>query len=147
MKKRYSIVCASYLFLMQDKKVLLLRRFNTGYQDGNYSVPAGHVDEGESVADALIREAREEIGVNIRKQDINLVHVMHRKSTEQNDERLDFFFTCRKYKGEIKNIEPEKCDDLNWFDIEVLPTNIISYIQKAIKNAINQKAYSELHWR
>ncbi len=146
MKKRYSIVCASYLLLMQDKKVLLLRRFNTGYQDGNYSVPAGHVDEGESVADALMREAKEEIGVNIKKQDINLVHVMHRKSTDQNDERLDFFFMCRKYEEEIRNIEPEKCDDLNWFDIDALPTNIIPYIRKAIENAVNQKVYSELHW-
>lgn len=146
MKKRYSIVCASYLLLMQDEKVLLLRRFNTGYEDGNYSVSAGHVDEGESVADALVREAKEEIGVNIKKQDINLVHVMHRKGTDQNDERLDFFFMCRKYKGKIKNIEPQKCDDLTWFDIGALPTNIIPYIQKAIKNAINQKTYSELHW-
>lgn len=71
---------------------------------------------------------------------------MHRKGTDQNDERLDFFFTCRKYKGEIKNIEPQKCDDLTWFGIGASPTNIIPYIRNAIENTINQKTYSELHW-
>lgn len=146
MKKRYSIVCASYLLLMKDKKVLLLRRFNTGYEDGNYSVPAGHVDESESVAGALVREAREEIGVDIKKQDTNLVHVMHRKKTNQNEERLDFFFTCCKYEGKIINIESDKCDELNWFDVDTLPTNIIPYIRQAIVNSTSGKLYSELNW-
>ena len=91
MKKRYSIICASYLLLMRGEEVLLSRRFNTGYEDGKYSVPAGHVDEGESVADALIREAKEEIGIDIQKQDIVLSHVMHRKGASTSDERLDFF--------------------------------------------------------
>lgn len=146
MKKRYSIICASYLLLIKDKRILLLRRFNTGYQDGNYSVPAGHVDEGESVAGALIREAKEEIGIDVEKQNISLAHVMHRKGAEQSDERLDFFFTCQNYVGDIKNLEPQKCDDLNWFDVNNLPDNTIPYIKKAIENAENQKLYSELNW-
>lgn len=95
MKERHSIVCAAYLLLFQDDKVLLLRRYNTGYEDGKYSVPAGHVDEGESVSDALVREVREEIGVDIDKKDTNLIHVMHRRASETNDERIDFFFTAK----------------------------------------------------
>lgn len=146
MKKRHSIICASYLLLIKDNKILLLRRFNTGYQDGNYSVPAGHVDEGESVADALVREAKEEVGIEVKKQDTTLCHVMHRKGTDQNDERLDFFFTCQKYDGEVKNLEPQKCDDLRWFDLGKLPDNIIPYIKQAIVNTLKQKLYSELDW-
>ena len=146
MKKRYSIICASYLLLMQDTNILLLRRFNTGYQDGNYSLPAGHVDEGESVGDALVREAKEEIGINIQKQDVTLTHVMHRKGTSQSDERLDFFFTCRTYTGKVVNIEKEKCDDLSWFPVDMLPTNTIPYVKVAINNSLNKKQYSELNW-
>ena len=67
MKTRHSIICASYLLLVRDTEVLLSRRFNTGYEDGNYSLPAGHVDKGESVADALVREAKEEIGIDVKK--------------------------------------------------------------------------------
>jgi len=40
---------AVHLFLLQDNKILLSKRYNTGYEDGNWNVPAGHVEEGESV--------------------------------------------------------------------------------------------------
>jgi 8-oxo-dGTP diphosphatase len=56
---------AVHLFFLRDKQILLLRRFKTGYEDGNYSVVAGHVDTGESVTQAAIREANEEVGVII----------------------------------------------------------------------------------
>lgn len=144
MIKRHSIVCAAYLLLFQDDKVLLLRRFNTGYEDGKYSVPAGHVDKGESVSDALMREVKEEIGIDIEK--VELVHVMHRQASETNDERLDFFFTCKLYGGEIKNSEPHKCDDLNWFSVENLPENTILYIRQGIEKAIKKEYYSEIGW-
>ena len=54
---------AVYLLLLREGHVLLLRRHNTGYEDGNYSVIAGHVDPGERVTQALVREAAEEAGI------------------------------------------------------------------------------------
>ncbi len=144
MKIRHGIVCAAYLVLLKENKVLLLRRFNTGYEDGNYSLPAGHVEEGESVSDTMIREAKEEIDINIKKEDIPLSHTMHRLKTDKNDERLDFFFTCKKWDGEIKNLEPQKCDDLSWFDINDLPKNVIPYVASAIKNSVEGVTYSEI---
>lgn len=146
MKKRHSIVCASYLFLLRDNKILLLRRFNTGYEDGNYSVPAGHVDEGEAVSDALTRETKEEIGVDIDKKNIELVHTMHRRASETNDERLDFFFVCENWDGEAQNMETHKCDDLNWYDIAQLPDNVIPYIRDAIMSYTKKILYSEQGW-
>ena len=146
MKKRHSIICASYLFLLQDNKILLLRRFNTGYEDGNYSIPAGHVDKGESISYSLIREIKEEIDIDIDKTNIELSHIMHRRAIETNDERLDFFFICKNWSGKVKNMEPHKCDDLTWCDVNKLPNNIISYIQDAISNYINKIIYSEKGW-
>ena len=146
MKKRHSIICASYLFLLQDNKILLLRRFNTGYEDGNYSIPAGHVDKGESISYSLIREIKEEIDIDIDKTNIELSHIMHRRAIETNDERLDFFFICKNWSGKVKNMEPHKCDDLIWCDINELPDNIIPYIQDAISNYINKIIYSEKGW-
>ncbi len=63
MKERYKFICAVYLILIKENKVLLLKRANTGYEDGNYSLVAGHMDGNETIKQAMIREATEEAGI------------------------------------------------------------------------------------
>ena len=93
----------------------LLRRYQTGYMDGYYSVPAGHLDGEESVRMAGVREAHEEIGVRIDPADMIFAGVFHR---HEDDERVDFFFQVRNWSGEPFNAEPEKCDELRWADLD-----------------------------
>lgn len=131
MQDRFKLVSAVHLFLIRDSQILLLRRFNTGYEDGKYSVVAGHLDGNEEVKEAAVREAREEAGIELSVEDIEVVGVMHRKST---DERIDFFVAARLWKGEVINREPDKCDDLSWFPLDALPSNTIPYVKKAIEN-------------
>ncbi len=141
--KRFTFLAAVHLFLLKDNRILLLRRFNTGYEDGNYSVVAGHLDGNESVFTGMIREAREEAAITIKKEDLEVVHVMHRKSTD--NERIDFFLACRAWEGDIKNLEKDKCDDLSWFNIDQLPVNTIPYIKFAIENYKNRVNFSEFN--
>src|SRR5512144_513121 len=96
-----------HLLFFRGDQILLLRRFNTGYADGQYSVPAGHLDGGETVIAAAAREALEEVGVRIQAQDIEFSSVMHRI---EDQERVDFFVRIRGWDGEPFNAEPEKCD-------------------------------------
>src|SRR3990167_3417995 len=103
MKKYHQNIPASYLFLLKYKKVLLLKRCNTGYEDGNYSMIAGHVEEGETFTDAIIREAYEEANIRLKAEDLKVVHVMHRKSIDS--ERVDVFFAADKWDGSIENKE------------------------------------------
>jgi 8-oxo-dGTP pyrophosphatase MutT (NUDIX family) len=148
MTKRHQNISASYLTLFKDNKVLLLRRFNTGYEDGNYSMVAGHVDSGETFTQCVIREAEEEAGILLKPEDLKVVHVMHRNSgTEENNERVDVFFIAEKWDGEIVNKEPHRCDDLSWFDLDALPSNIIPYVNQAIKGIKNKNYYSEHGWQ
>jgi 8-oxo-dGTP diphosphatase len=140
---RSSFLVAVHLFFLKDDKILLLRRFNTGYEDGNYSVVAGHVDAGETVTQAAIREAQEEAGVVLRPGELQVVHVMNRKS---NDERVDFFIVVKSWSGEIRNMEPEKCDDLSWFPLDSLPANMIPYVRYAIESYQRRIWYSEFGW-
>jgi len=143
MTQRFTLIAAPHLFLIKDNHILLARRYNTGYQDGNYSVPAGHIDGGESVTTAMIREAKEEIGIEILAEDLVFAHVMHRIT---NRESADFFFFCRSWKGEPSICEPDKCDELKWAPVDQLPENTIDYIQVAIKKAFAKKLFSEMGW-
>lgn len=133
MNTRNKAIPASYLFLEKDGQILVIRRFNTGYQDGSYSVPVGHVDTGKLPSEALIREANEEIGIELSPSDVELVHISYRPKHDDTDNRVDFFFRAKKWKGEVKNMEPEKCDDLKWVTFDNLPTNITTHVKDAIE--------------
>ncbi len=139
----FQLKSAVHLFLIRDVKILLLCRYNTGYEDGNYSVVAGHLDGGEKVTAAAVREAREEVGIVIREEDIEIVQVMHRLS---DDERIDFFVTVSAWEGEISNNEPDKCDHLAWFSLDELPENTIPYVRQAIRNYQNSVQFSSFGW-
>ncbi|OGG08586.1 hypothetical protein A2154_00560 [Candidatus Gottesmanbacteria bacterium RBG_16_43_7] len=141
---RFKMIGSSYLILIRGRRILLSRRFNTGYEDGKYSLPAGHVEAGETLTQTLVREIKEEIGIKIDDKTVRLVHVMHRK---ENDIRMDYFFTSKSYSGKIINCEPEKCSDLSWFPIKKLPGNTILYIRHAIVCLQKNIWYSEFGWK
>jgi mutator protein MutT len=129
-----------HLLFFRDEQVLLLRRFNTGYADGQYSVPAGHLDGGETVMAAAAREAEEETGVRIEPSDMVFSSVMHR---QEGDERVDFFVQVQQWLGEPTNTEPNKCDELRWVNINELPANTIPYVRQAIQNHLNKNPFDE----
>lgn len=142
MKERFKMVAAVHLFLIKGDEILLLRRFNTGYEDGNFSVVAGHVDGNEELKEAIIREAHEEAGIVIEKENVEIVELMHRFTT---DERMDFYIVCEKWNGNITNMELNKCDLLKWFKINELPDNTIPYIRRAINNYRNSVVFDEYY--
>jgi len=140
---RFTLRAAAYLMLFKENKILLLKRCNTGWMDEWYSLPAGHFDGKETATEAVIREAREEVGVEVKKQDLKVVHVMHRKS---DSEYVDFFFVPVKWKNEPKLLEKEKSSEVKWFPLNSLPKNTVPYIKKVI-DCYNKKIfYSEEGW-
>ncbi len=140
---RFKMIASGFLMLIKNGNILLLRRVNTGYKDGFYSLPAGHVEDNESVMKSTVRESFEEIGIRVDQKDLLFVHAIHIK---ENDIRMFFFFRANKWKEEPSNMEPEKCDDLRWCPINALPPNTIDYISHAIKQYQKQIYYSEFGW-
>ena len=132
-----------HLLFFREDQILLLRRFNTGFEDGNYSVPAGHLDGDEPVRIAGQREALEEVGVHIDIKDIVFANVMHRKS---DDERVDLFVHITAWNGEPFNAEPDKCDELRWCYVDALPENTIPYVKQAIQNFRDGIVFEEFGW-
>jgi len=126
----------------------MLQRANTGYEDGNWSVPAGHFEGGESATAAMVREALEEVGLMISAEDLRLVHVMHRAGAEGPDnERVDFYFSLEKWDGEPVNGEPEKCSELTWFPLEALPENTVGCVRQALEGYRTGSIFSEFGWK
>ena len=131
MTDRFRVVPAAYVFLLRPgpdgDEVLLQLRQNTGYMDDHWAAAAaGHVEPGETAYDAAHREALEEIGV----AGLVLAFVTSMQRTQHAapvDERIDFFFTARTWRGEPRIVEPAKCAALEWFPLSALPEPVVPH--------------------
>jgi 8-oxo-dGTP diphosphatase len=141
---RHRVIMAAFLVFRDKEKVLLLRRANTGYMDGYYSLPAGHVDGDEPAIVAACREAKEEVGVTIEPADLELVHTVHEKA--EGHERLNLGFEVKAYKGKITNMEPEKCDELRWVPITDLPDDMVPSIRELLEHISAGRRYSDYNF-
>lgn len=142
--ERNKAVPASYAILEKNGQILLGRRINTGYYDGYYTVPSGHVEEGELPIGALIREVKEEIGVDIKTEDVQLIHTMFRAKHDATGQRADYFFLVKKWLGEPVNSEPYKCDELRWFPSEQMPEKMMHHVRYALECRKKGVSYSEI---
>lgn len=128
-EQRYKMpVSVQIILLNQKNEVLLSKRKSTGFCDGMYGLIGGHVEQGEQVINAIIRETKEEIGVKIKKEHINFKCIMNRK-VDNTLEYIDFVFVVNNWNGAIANMEPEKCYELRWFDINNMPQNTIDFVK------------------
>lgn len=128
--ERFSVIPAAYVYLIRDRRVLLQKRQNTGYMDGMWVAGAvGHIELGETAVAAAVREAAEEIGVILEPADLQPATVMQRTdgTDARIEQRADWFFTARSWRGEPTILEPHKCADLQWFDLDDLPAAVPSY--------------------
>jgi len=141
MSEPFKIYAAVYCMLLRDGKTYLMRRVNTGYRDGYWSLPAGHVEAGESLRGALVREAREEAGLMIKPEDLIQRHAMFRRSDRT---YADYFFTCEAWEGEPTITEPHKCDAAEWFALENLPEKMPTEVRQAYACLASGEAFSEI---
>jgi 8-oxo-dGTP diphosphatase len=142
-KERSGAALSVYLIVRKNDQILLLLRKNTGYGDGLYGLVSGHVEDGESATDAIIREANEEAGIELVPSQLKVVHVMHSKTNRQN---IEIFFECKEWKGTITNKEPEKCGALEFYLKYKLPSNMVEQVEKALQAIERGEIYSELGW-
>ncbi len=118
MKERLLARVSVYILMVKDDQLLLLRRNIPGFADQLFSLPAGHVEAGESIKSAAIREAHEETGAVINPDDLQFVHVVYHHSDHV---YVDFYWLCTTWTGQIENKEPEKCSELAFYQLADLP--------------------------
>ncbi len=143
MSKKFAFYGAVYLYLFNpvNGKILIQQRYQTGYCDGLWSMVAGHLDGNETIYQGLIREVKEEIGIDLKQEDLNLVHAMQRISGDR--EYFDFYIKASKWEGEPINLEPAKCSGIKWVDPQNLDSaEMIPEVEHAINSVLKQDPFS-----
>ena len=121
-----------YMLITNNNKILLQKRKGSKLWPGYYALPAGHIDEGENQYEALTREAKEELGLEIELKDIINSYVVLRRNFFEIDGKklepyIDYYFEISKYRGIPKIMEIDKCDELIWADVNDLPEPFINF--------------------
>ena len=131
-KERF--LSAIYLIIKNEEgKILLQRRQGTKLWPGFLALPAGHIDEGENAYEAAVREAKEELGIEISTVGIIDTFVVNR-TNKLLPPYYDIYLEIKDYSGNIKINEPECCSELVWSDINELPDDMIEFEKQALKN-------------
>ncbi len=137
--------CVDLHLILRDEAghILLGRRQNTGWADGLFGLPSGHLEDGESATAGAAREGEEETGVLIKTGNLRLVHVMHHRTDSG---RMALFFEASDWAGEITNTEPDKCAGWAFHDLAQLDDQIVPYLAKALRHIACGELYSEGGW-
>ena len=98
------------------------------------------MEEGENLKTAMIREAREEVGITLSPDDLDVIGVI--PSLPNN--YVYFFLHADTWSGNVKNMEPHKCDDIRWFHLRALPDNTVFYVKQAAENYFEGRWFSEV---
>lgn len=141
--KRFTLPAAAYLILIKDQKILLAQR-KGGWSSGMYSLVAGHIDGNETMKEAIVREAHEEVGITLNPDDLEIKCVMHRMSEDA--EYFDVFIQASQWIGEPVNQEPDKIGDLQFFSLDDLPSNLLDHVKCALNAVEHGQKYIDYGW-
>ena len=135
---------ATHVFFLRNNgtEILVLKRKGTGFADGMWSVPAGRLDEGESLTAAALREAEEEVGLRVSQDDLSNPLIMHFRDAR--GERIFAFFVAKQWEGEPENREPEKCECIEWRSMDDLGPQFLSHVELALTKILQGQTYCEV---
>lgn len=136
-KDRHTVRGAVFVLLIKEGQIFLLRRQNTGWADGMFTVPSGHIDAGETVPEAALKEVREEAGVVVREEDLEFMHVQYVYDTYVN-----FYFKTEKWEGEPCVAEPHLASEMLWAPLDELPSDMIYHIKAMLLQSIQGNYFS-----
>lgn len=144
---RAKAAVAVYALLRREGRVLLLRRAGSGFHDGELSLPAGHVEEGEDALSAVVREVGEELLLGVRAEDCALALTGHSGPERPGDDAyVDLFFTVDRWSGEPAVGEPDRNHGLVWAPVDDLPADVVPYVADALRAVTGEDPPRLLLW-
>ncbi|MEO8862946.1 MAG: NUDIX domain-containing protein [Candidatus Saccharimonadales bacterium] len=128
----------------KGNKVAFVLRENTGWMDGMYGLPGGKVEKGESFTAGIIRETKEEVGVDLKPEQLKQVMTVYRRSDDM--DWVGVWFEVGQWDGELFNAEPQMHTKLDWLDLDELPENMIPYLRYCFEQIKDGNNYAEYGW-
>jgi len=110
------MMLAADAVIVRGGKVLLVKRAGEPFR-GKWALPGGMVEEGERAAEAAVREAREETGVEVRA--VGLIGVFDAPGRDPRGRVVSVAYKCEFVGGEIK--KGSEALDAKWFPLAGLP--------------------------
>jgi len=124
------------VLVFKDDKILLKRR-KGAHAAGEYEdAGGGHLEYLESFEECARREIREEVGIEIR--DVCFLCVSNIKQYDP-DHYVDVGFVAKWKSGEPTIMEPDRCDEIGWYDIDDLPEPISEWTRNYLEAYKTQK--------
>lgn len=146
MSGRFASVVDVHVILRRAGRVLLLRRAGDVYASGQFCLPSGHLERGESIPAAAVRETFEETGIALDPAKLRHVLSIHQRNPGTADTRIGFAFTPGVWDGEPVNAEPRKHSELVWADPAALPPDTAEYTAAVIAAAERGLTFTVNGW-
>jgi len=136
---RNTITKTRLVLVVEDKILLMAQTDDNG---GKYTLPGGTIKKKEFAQKALIRECKEELGIKLKKKNLQVIHILHKKKLEE--DRVSIYFLAEEWKKTIECKEMDKFCKVEWFSIFDLPKNLSPTVKHVLKQIKKGKLYSEI---
>ena len=130
--QRYASIVDVHVILRRGGRVLLLRRAGETYASGQLCLPSGHMEQGESIVQAAVRETYEETSIALDLAALRHVLSIHQRNPGTGHARIGFAFEPHSWDGEPVNAEPHKHSELVWAEPARLPPDVVGYAAAVI---------------
>jgi 8-oxo-dGTP diphosphatase len=135
--RKFTGKTATAIIPFPENKILLIKR-NTVPFVGYWALPGGRMDPGETVEQTIVRECKEETGLDVI---VTCKVGEYIESGIKDDVEYEYFPTCfavTVVKGKIKRQESE-IQDIELFNLEALPTPLAFEHDKMIADYLRLK--------
>jgi ADP-ribose pyrophosphatase YjhB (NUDIX family)/nicotinamide mononucleotide adenylyltransferase len=126
------------VILHRDGKFLLGKRKGS-HGEGLYSFPGGHIEKDEEITAAAINEVREETGIIIDTDAVEIFTARDEMFPEDNLHYVTVFtiVECPKDQ-EVENLEPDKCEGWEWYAYKDIPENLMPATRDILEKVVRK---------
>lgn len=135
-KDYIGVGCGALIVNDKNETLLIKRTSKSQNEAGFWSKPGGTVEFNEKVEDAIIREIKEELGIDIKL--IRPLGFTNHILNSDNQHWVAIHYLAKIINGELEIMEPDKIEEIKWFSFDNLPVNLTQTTKDPIREYLGQ---------